>query len=212
MTIRTSAEPGTTLPGGPPRRSHSRLLLAVIAVVAVGTGLVVAASQLGGHDADVATTATQEPSAAPSVTTPFDPQAATKAAVIAAYTQSYKAIIVVGKEAAPNPNDPRLSQHTSGPALAAVQRAIADNNSKGLVYFGDAELHPTIIELGPDTATVVDCSIDQTGLRDRRTGAIVEDGGPAKGGASTAKLRLEAGVWKVTDFKDEKRSCVPPAA
>lgn len=150
-------------------------------------------------------------SVATSPTLPPDPQAATKAAVIAAYTQSYQAFIAVGKEASPNPNDPRLSQHTSGPALLAEQRALVDNKSKGRVLVGDAQLHPTVVSLGENTATVVDCAFDRTALVESRTGTTVVDSGSG-GTADTAQLKLEGGVWKVTDFKDEKKSCVPPGA
>ncbi len=214
MSIRTTPAPGTYPPGEPPRRSRRTLVVMVLAVAVIAASAVVVLRATRDHGTSVATRTTDQPSAsvATSPTLPADPQAATKAAVIAAYTQSYKAIIVVGKEASPNVNDPRLSEHTTGAALIAKQRALADNKSKGLVYFGDADLHPTVIGLGPDTATVVDCSVDQTGLLDGRTGATVVDGGPATGGASSAQLKLENGVWKVTDFKDEKRPCVPPAA
>lgn len=209
MNPRTSTAPAPIYPGEPPRRSRLAVLFVVLALLAVAAGVVVVVN-LTSDDDHVATKATQE-SPAPPPTLPADPQAATKAAVIAAYEQSYKAIIVVGKEASPDLNDPRLSQHTTGPALTAMQRSLADNKSKGLVYVGDAELHPMVIELGADTATVVDCSYDRTGLVEARTGRVVVDPGPPEAGASTAKLKLDGGVWKVTDFKDEKRTCVPPA-
>lgn len=212
MTTRTSAEGTTTLLGGPPERPRSRLLLAVIAVVVVATGLVVATNQLGGDDGDVATTATHEPSAAPSVTSPFDPQAATKAAVIEAYKRSYEGLLAVGRSTSPDPNDPRLTQYSTGPALIAKQRVLAAHKAKGQVYVGEVELHPTVIDLTADAATVVDCSVDRTALIDGRTGSTIVDAGKSGGLAATAKLKLEGNVWKVTDFTAENRACVPPAA
>lgn len=216
MNIRTGTAPTTSLPGEPPRRSRWPLVAAIFfTVAAIATVALFAVNAARDPDSSVATRPTGEappPSVAASPTLPPDPQAATKAAVIAAYAQSYKAIIVVGKEATPNVNDSRLSEHTTGPALIAKQRAVADNKAKGLVYVGDAQLHPTVIELTADTATVVDCALDRTALVEARTGTTVVDAGPNEGAVATAKMKLDGGVWKVTDFKNEKRSCVPPAA
>jgi len=214
MNIRTTTSaPTPILPGDPPRRSRTTVLVAVLALLCLAAGAVVVVN-LTRDDGVVSTETSAQPT--PSVnstpTVAADPQAAAKTAVIDAYVRAYKAVIVVGKEATPSPNDPRLSEHKTGAALVAVQRAIADNNSKGLVYSGDAELHPTVIELGSNTATVVDCSIDRTALVERRTGSTVVPAGKGEGLAATAKLILEGGVWKVSDFKAENRPCVPPAA
>lgn len=155
-------------------------------------------------------TPTSAASTAPATT--LDARGAAKAAVIDAYRKSYQGYIAVGKEVSPNPNDPRLIQYSTGTALLAKQKALADNKAKGLILSGDAELHPTVIELATDAATVVDCAIDRTGLIDARTGSTVVGAGKGEGGAITAKLTLEGGAWKVSSFKDEKRTCVPPAA
>ena len=177
MNIRTGTAPTTSLPGESPRRSRGPLVAAIFfTVAAIAAAALFAVNSSRNADDPVATrTGGDAPpaSVATSPTLPPDPQAATKAAVIAAYTQSYKAIIVVGKEASPNVNDSRLSEHTTGPALIAKQRAVADNKAKGLVYVGDAQLHPTVIELTADTATVVDCALDRTALVETRTGTTV---------------------------------------
>lgn len=214
MNLRTGTAPRTALPGGPPRRSGSTLVAAGFFALAVVLAVVaVLVTRDKGGPVATRTTGDKPPaSVATSPTLPPDPQAATKAAVIAAYTKSYQALIAVGKEASSNPNDPRLTENTTGAALLEVQRALADNKSKGLVYTGDAVLHPSVIALGPDTATVVDCAFDQTALIETRTGRTIIDAGPPGGSAATAKLRLEGGVWKVSDFTNEKRPCVPPAA
>lgn len=215
MNIRTTTAPTTTLPGGPPRRPRSTLVALVVAVVVVAAAAVVllnANRDSGSPSATRTMGETTPASVATSPTLPADPQAATKAAVIAAHTQSFKSFIEVGRRTPANPDDPRLSEHTSGSALIAARRAIVDNNAKGLVYVGDAELHPTVTDLTADSATVIECAMDRTALVQAKTGTTVVDAGPNEGAASTSKLRLEAGVWKVTDFKNEKRSCVPPAA
>ncbi len=216
MNIRTSTPPTPTLPGEPPRRSRGALVAAIlisVAAVAAAAVFAINATRDSGAPATTRTTGETPPaSLATSPTLPPDPQAATKAAVIAAWTQSYKALIVVGRQTPANPNDPRLSEHTSGPALTAMQRAIADFNAKGLIVVGDAELHPTVLDLTADSATVIGCALDRTAEVEARTGKTIVDAGPNEGIASTSKMRLEGGVWKVTDFKNEKRSCVPPAA
>lgn len=213
MNIRTSTPARTTPSGEPHRRPGSRAIVILVAVLILAAGAVGAVLILSDDESDVGTTT--QPTVAP-VTTPtpttVDAQAQGRAAVIDAYKKSYEGYIAVAKEVSPSPNDPRLTQFSTGTALIAKQRALADNKGKGLVLIGDAKLHPTVIELGPDAATVVDCAIDTTGLADARTGAVVVGAGPAEGGAITAKLTREGGVWKVANFKDEKRSCVPPAA
>ena len=214
MNIRTSTPARTPPSGEPPRRPGSRAIVILVAVLILAAGAVGAVLILSDDASDVATTT--QPTAAPVTTlstpTTVDAQSQGRAAVIDAYKKSYEGYIAVAKEISPNPNDPRLTQFSTGTALIAKQRALADNKGKGLVLIGDAKLHPTVIELGLDAATVVDCAIDTTGLADARTGAVVVGAGPAEGGAITAKLTREAGVWKVANFKDEKRSCVPPAA
>lgn len=149
-------------------------------------------------------------STAPATT--LDARGTAKAAVIDAYRRSYEEFVAVAKERSPSPDDPRLSRYSTGSALIAKQRAVADNKSKNLILVGNVEVHATVLDIGADTATIVDCNLDRTALVDARTGTTVVDAGPPGGLAITAKLRLEGGVWKVSDFTNEKRSCVPPAA
>ena len=216
MNTRMSASERTATPSRPPRRQGTRVLLLVAAVVILVVGAAVAVRITSDGNSGVAPIPTNEGaptsvgSTAPA--TSLDARGAAKAAVIDAYKRSYQGYIAVGKEASPNPNDPRLIQYSTGTALLAKQKALADNKGKGLILSGEAELHPTVIELAADTATVVDCAIDRTALVDSRTGSIAVGAGNGEGGAVTAKLTFEGGAWKVSSFKDEKRTCVPPAA
>jgi hypothetical protein len=211
MNIRTSTPARTTPSGEPPRRPGSRAIVILVAVLILAAGAVGAVLILSDDESDVGTTT--QPTAA-QVTTPttVDAQAQARAAVIDAYKKSYAEFVAAAKEASPNPDDPRLARYSSGAALIAKQRSLADLRSKGQVLTGDIELHPSVVALTSDTATVVDCNIDRTARIDGRTGSTVVGAGTGAFGASSAKLRLEGGVWKVTDFTDEKRSCVPPAA
>ena len=212
MSLRTRSEPAPSMPGEPARRSGSRILLFGLAVVLVAVAVLVAVNIRSDNGPDVTATTTPPSSVQPATPTTLDQQAEVRAAVIDAYEKSYHLAIAVGKEVSPDLDDPRLTQYSTGTALLAKQRSLADNMAKGLVFFGDAELHPTVVELGPDKAVVVDCSIDTTGLVDARTGVIAQDGGNGEGLAITAELIVVDGAWKVNHFTNEKRSCVPPAA
>ena len=214
MNIRTSTPARTTPSGEPPRRPGSRAIVILVAVLILAAGALGAVLILSDNEPDVGTTTQQttKPVATPSTPTTVDAQAQARAAVIDAYKKSYAEFVAAAKEASPNPDDPRLARYSSGAALIAKQRSLADLRSKGQVLTGDIELHPSVVALGSDTATVVDCNIDRTARIDGRTGSTVVGAGTGAFGASSAKLRLEGGVWKVTDFTDEKRSCVPPAA
>ena len=59
-------------------------------------------------------------------------------------------------------------------------------------------------------APLTDCGIDRTATVEVATGKVLSPPG-TEGGLATVKLRRESGVWKVYEFKDEKRPCVPPA-
>ena len=216
MTTRMSRSETTGVPGGEPRRPRSRVLGVAVAALIIVVAAAVALTITSDDGSDVARipsnggTPTSVGSTAPATT--LDARGTAKAAVIDAYKKSYEGLLAVGRSASPDPNDPRLTQYSTGPALIAKQRVLADHKAKGQVYVGDVELHPTVIDLTADTATVVDCSIDRTALIDGRTGSTVVAAGTGGGMAATAMLKLEAGVWKVSDFKAENRSCVPPAA
>lgn len=211
MSLRTRSEPAS-MPGEPPRRFGSRLLLVGLAVLVLAVVVLVAVNLASDTGPEVTATSTPPGSIEPAAPTTLDPQAEARAAVLDAYVNSYQLAIAVGKEESPDLDDPRLTQYSTGTALLAKQRALADNMGKGLVYFGDAELHPTVVELGRDRAVVVDCSIDTTGLVHAKTGEVAQDGGNGEGLAITAELIVVDGVWKVNHFTNEKRSCVPPVA
>lgn len=216
MNIRTSTQASTTPSGEPPRRPGSRAIVILVAVLILAAGAVGAVFILSDDESDVGTTTQSTAAPVTTLSTPtpttVDAQAQARSAVIDAYKKSYAEFVAAAKEASPNPDDPRLARYSSGAALIAKQRSLADLRSKGQVLTGDIELHPSVVALTSDTATVVDCNIDRTARIDGRTGSTVVGAGTGAFGASSAKLRLEGGVWKVTDFTDEKRSCVPPAA
>ena len=216
MSIRGSTAPTTTLPGQPPRRSRATALFVVLAVLALAAGAVVVVNLTRGSDAESGRkgpdNALGSPSA-PASTVATDPQAATKAAILDAYRQAFDAFLAVASDPAGSPEDPRLSQHKIGNALLGAQVTITRLRKDGHVYRGGVEVHPTVVELTADTAVVADCGIDTVSVVDARTGQVVTPPGPPDvGSAGTATYRLINGVWMQNTFKDEKRSCVPPAS
>ena len=174
-------------------------MVLIVLIAAVAVGLLLRA----GNDST-------PPAPLPPSTT-VHPQAAAKAAVLDAYRESFEAFVTVASDPAGEPDDARLEQHKVGNALLAAQATILRLRRDGQVYRGSVEVHPAVVELGPDTATVQDCGIDRTSTIDLRTGQIVSPPG-TEGSAATATFRLIEGVWKQNEFKDEKRRCVPPGS
>lgn len=209
MNIRTA--PNTAVfPGDPPRRSRTTIVLVGLVVLALAATAVVVFNLTRG-DTTAATKAAAGP--APSApTTVFDPQAATKAAIVDAYRQSFDAFVAIASDPSGSPEDPRLAQHKIGNALLASQISIAQLRKAGQVDQGTVEVHPSVVELTGDTAVVTDCAIGDLAVVEVATGRVVTPAGPPVGAASTATYRLIRGVWMQDTFKDEKRSCVPAAS
>ncbi|MCA1707408.1 MAG: hypothetical protein LC808_30735 [Actinobacteria bacterium] len=216
MNIRTSSTaPAPIYPGDPPRRSRLMLLVVAMAVLAIVAAAVVIVNRTGDDAGDVTAARSEGASATTAVPTPTtaaDPQAATRKAIDDAYRQSFDAFVAIASDPKGSPDDPRLSRHKIGNALLASQITIQSLRNAGHVYVGRAELHPTVVELTADTAVVADCSLDQFATVEVATGRVVEPAGPATASAATATYRLINGVWMQNSFKDEKRSCVPPAS
>lgn len=212
MNLRTGTAPRTTLPGEPLRRSRSTLVAAgffalavVLAVVAV-----LVTRDNAGPVATRTTGGTPPASLATPPTLPPDPQAATKATVLDAYKQSTDEYVAVGSDLLAKADDPRLAQHSTGTALIAAQQSLGKYKSQGQVLRGDVEVHATVINLQADSATLVDCGFDHLSVVEARSGRVVTPP-TSEGSAATIEMVLQSGVWKVNHFKDEKRSCVPPA-
>ena len=61
-----------------------------------------------------------------------------------------------------------------GNSLLVTQAGINRLRSDGHVFTGAVEMHPTVVELGAGTATVVDCGIDRTATSRDRDGRGAE--------------------------------------
>jgi hypothetical protein len=145
VNIRSSSTaPAPIYPGDPPRRSRTTLLVVVFTLVALAAAAVVVVNLTKDDDGRVATaTNRQEAPAASTPTTAADPQAATKAAIVAAYRQSFDAFVAVASDPNGSPDDPRLSQHKIGNALLASQISIKRLRDAGQISAGRVEVHPT---------------------------------------------------------------------
>lgn len=196
-------------PPQPPRKSRPGVVVAVGVMVAVAAVAGVALLTAGGDPASeeplgVATTL------APAPSTTVDPQATTKANILAAYRQSFDAFIAVGSDPNGRTDDPRLEQHMVGNALLAAQISIQRLRDAGDIYEGTVEVHPSVVELTEDTAVVQDCGFDRLSVVDVETGEVVVPQGPAEANLATATYRLIDGVWMQNTFTDQQRTCVPP--
>lgn len=204
------------LPQGatPPSRSrYSRKVVAALVLVIVGA--LVGIGVLLSVDDNSSSNSAPLPTSEPGISTPStaDPDADTKAAIIAAYRQSYDAIIAVGSDPTGQPTDPRLEKHTIGNALLASQASIDRLRRAGHVLRGTIELHPKVVELTADTAVVEDCSVDRLSVVNAATGEVVTPADPEpRGGKARATYKLLNGVWMQNSFKDLKQPCVPPAS
>jgi hypothetical protein len=155
--------------------------------------MLAACSSPARTDASSATTSTQvalSTSSAPTSTT-----ASAETAVLAAYRAYWGDIIAAGKTA--DWRSPRLDDHATGAALAAVRGHYRALKTLGLVSRGTVKLDPRVAELRGTTALVEDCTDTSRFLRrDAKTGALRERPATEPTG-SVMRLVLVDGTWKV---------------
>lgn len=223
MSVRSPIEPqigGPPPPGPtPPERTHRGrwpviLILGalVAAVVLVGGAIAWSSRNTAETKGPPIGTEGMPKLPAPITTaTTVDPQAATKAEVLSAYRAAWDETLAVGRDAKATADDNRLRAHMTGNSLAVLQLALVKFKAHNEVYVGDVTLHPSVMELSSDTATIRDCLEDATGGVDATTGEIVE---PATRVVTTltVTMKLVGGVWKQSEYRDEKVPCTPAAS
>jgi hypothetical protein len=171
----------------------------------VAVAIVLAAGCTGGADGSAASTtsAASATSAAPttSTTTTGDD------AVLAGYRAFWAAHL---RAADPmNPEHPDLAATATGEQLGQVKRAFLFRLSGGEVIRGPIEPRPHIEgAVQASTATVLDCSIDNSHIFDAATGAQKD-----KPGTFTHEMRadmvLVENVWKVSAVHHLRDGCTP---
>ncbi len=227
MSVRAPIEPpqtgGPYRPGPPDRPAGGRgggpgaaiyIALAVLAVLAVAVaGFVLTrgdSAEDGAGQVPVGgpvTTAQVAPSTTPTVPTTVDPEAAAKAEVIAAYRAAWDDYLTVGRDPKATADDDRLRAHRTGTSLVAVQKTLLEMKANNEVFDGEVKLlNPTVTELTPSQASIIDCVEDATGSVDAMTGARVA---PATRVVKRAKVTMKkiGGVWKQSNYTSEDALC-----
>ncbi|MFP5370478.1 MAG: hypothetical protein ACLGI3_06985 [Actinomycetes bacterium] len=176
----------------------------VVTAIALTRGDSVERVPLGGPG----TSARAEPLALP---TTVDPQASTKAEVIAGYRAGWDAHLAVGRDPKATADDDRLRAHLTGDTLAVLQLHLVKIKSAEEVYIGEVKLNPKVLELNGATATIEDCVDDATGTVDATTGKVVQAPNRVVK-LATVTMKLVGGVWKISNYKSVEASCVPAAS
>jgi hypothetical protein len=165
--------------------------------------MLAACSSPARTDAGSATTSTQVASSTSSA--PTSTTASAEAAVLAAYRAYWGDIIAAGKTA--DWRSPRLDDHATGAALAAVRGHYRALKTLGLVSRGTVKLDPRVAELRGTTALVEDCTDTSRFLRrDAKTGALRERPATEPTG-SVMRLVLVDGTWKVARATRKAEVC-----
>jgi len=226
MSVRAPIEPETGGPrpsdppdlptggsgGGPGAAIYITLaILAVIAIAVAGFVVTRGDSAEDGSGQVPAggpvTTAQVAAPTVPTVPTTVDPEAAAKAEVIAAYRAAWDEFLAVGRDAKATADDDRLRAHRTGTSLVVAQKAMVEMKANNEVYDGEVKLlSPTVTELTPSVASIIDCVDDATGTVDADTGGRVE---PATRVVQRANVTMKkiGGVWKQSSFTSEDALC-----
>jgi len=197
-----------------PRRSRWPLAAIVLVIVVglVGIGVLVTRGDESSPASDPVAAVPSAPSTPPVPPPVVDPQAATRAAILEGYRQSFEAFVAVGSDPNGQPTDPRLAERKIGNALLASQITITRLRNAGQVLRGSFENHPVVVELTTDTAVVEDCGFDQVATVEASTGEVIEPARPpGQATLARATYRLIDGVWMQNGFRDLKQECVPAA-
>jgi hypothetical protein len=127
-------------------------------------------------------------------------------AVLDAYRQSWADLITAGDPI--NPDAPELKTHRAKQALDVIVVVLKDYQSKGVVYRGTVDLHPRIVKLDGDKATIRDCVFDHTETLDPNTNQIVKAAADHARWTNTT-MEVVGGGWKAVTFTPEDKECTP---
>jgi hypothetical protein len=114
---------------------------------------------------------------------------------------AYRAYLAmhVRLEAAPNPDDPEIPEHATGRTLAHLKSVLAEDVAAGRVIRVGPAWSQTImsIDVTGNQATLTACYVDESGVFDAASGAVIE---PTRISTSidTTLLEREGGRWRVS--------------
>ena len=189
-------------------RSSGRLVVVVlVAAVAVGVGgCTSSGSESAGPLATVGgsaatTTDTSTSTSTSTSITPSGGRVGAEAAVLAAYTGMWGAMVSAGGTS--DWRSPELARYARDAALQKITQSLYGDSQNGVVTQGAPRLSPQVTDLvpegAPSEARVQDCGDDSGWVKYRADGMLADDvvGGRRR---ITAIVRLGADGWKVADF------------
>jgi hypothetical protein len=179
-----------------PRNARGLCMRAASIAAAVALG---ASCSSGGGSAAPSTMTRRPPTSVGSTST----VAPGEAEVLGAYRAFWDAYLAAADPM--DPASPLLAQHATGTQLETVQRAFLARRAGGEVIRGTLDLAPRVISIVGDTAAVRDCYLDNTGVYD--AAGTRKDAASGVRHLVTATLKLDGGVWKVSDLKKEGDGC-----
>ncbi len=213
VAVRQTTSPGSLFGEAPPPRPPTRtgvfiaIAVAVVVAIVAVVGVLVVRNQGGGSTAsdkiDPVVTLPANPPAS------VDPAAETKAAIIDAYKKGEELFVAIGRDPQGDPFDPRLKQYLAGDALFAVGSSLQINRTKGQVFQGQMETHPTVVSINGDAATLHDCNFDHTAGVELATGKQVSPPDAHPSLVTVEMQRSSDGQWRDVTFKDMKAPCDP---
>ena len=108
----------------------------------------------------------------------------------------------------PNPDDPQITELTTGPALPALLDIIHTNASQGLVFRlpanGVGKHTVKVLSVDGTTATLQDCSVDDGQVIRASSGEVVNGDVVTK--LINATLTNDSGQWKVSQYDFVQRT------
>ncbi|MEU2346603.1 hypothetical protein ABZ601_30820 [Streptomyces sp. NPDC012842] len=192
---------------------QTRLRPGVMALCAAA-GLSVALTGCGGGGDDAKSAATTAASSAPAASaSPADPDAATKAAVLASYTSMWVEQMKAYRVA--SPDGTKLKDFATLDALSAFERDLAHMKNNHTVIRGELGHQPEVIALAVDvklpTATVEDCiDLSKWQTLDTKTNKPIPlpTAQPLRYVATATVERWDNNRWMVTEYEpDGTRTC-----
>jgi hypothetical protein len=145
-------------------------------------------------------------SAPPSAASPSDPNATARIKAVQAYQGMWKAYAKAGLTA--NPDEPDLAVYATDPALKLLRDGLAGYRAKGQVFKGEYGSSPSVAEAtpaaAPTTVIIADC-LDTTNFLVYKTSGEKADDVPGGRRSTSATVKSQGGVWKVTSFAVRKK-------
>lgn len=177
-----------------PRRLTTGLAVLVLAVVACDSG---DGDQEGVGAAPASTTTIAATTTAPATTTTA--ASTPEEEVLAAYLNYWDAVDAAFDPPQAEPELPALRQYATGKALAGItanaRTALEQNRASRIPENGRYVHRAEVLAIDGETATVRDCTIDDTVVIDTTTGAVIDDAVSTR--LYISMMVREAGQWKL---------------